>query len=56
MNRMRIFPVLAAAFCFSVLASDRVDEIKWLTAKDAFEKAQSKDAPRWVLLYKVWPR
>ena len=56
MSTVRLFPMLAVAVCAGAFASDRVDEIKWLSAKDAFEKAQSKDAPRWVLLYKVWPR
>jgi len=37
-------------------AGDRIDEIKWLPAKEAFEKAAADKTPRWVLIYKEWPR
>ena len=36
------------------LAGDRIDEIKWMSSKDAFAKA--KKSKKWVLVYKEWPR
>lgn len=35
---------------------DRIEEIKWLTAKEAFAKALQPATSRWVLVYKEWPR
>ena len=35
---------------------DGIDEIKWMSSKDAFEKAQKKETARWVLVYKEWPK
>jgi hypothetical protein len=35
---------------------DRIDEIKWIPAKQAFEKASDQQSRRWVLIYKEWPR
>ena len=36
-------------------AGDRIEELKWLPAKEAFEKAGAEKTPRWVLIYKEWP-
>ena len=37
-------------------AGDRIDEIKWMSSKEAFEKARDEKMARWVLIYKEWPR
>ncbi len=49
---------LAAVAFAAVLAwrGDRIDEIKWLTSKDAFDKAKDEKTKRWVLVYKEWPK
>ena len=51
--RTLLFLCLPAAL---VAAGDRIDEIKWLSAKEAFRKAKDKKTKRWVLVYKEWPR
>ena len=35
---------------------DRIDEIKWMPGKEAFDKARDPNTARWVLIYKEWPR
>ncbi|MBI4565401.1 MAG: hypothetical protein HY716_11970 [Planctomycetes bacterium] len=40
----------------AVAAGDRIDEIKWMSSEEAFEKAQDEKTSRWVLIYKEWPR
>jgi len=47
-----------AALAAILLAAtgDRIDEIKWMSSKEAFEKARDEKTARWVLVYKEWPR
>ena len=52
MRTLAAIGVLTAA----TLAGDRIDEIKWLSSKAAFEKAKDKKTARWILVYKEWPR
>jgi hypothetical protein len=37
-------------------AGEKIDEIKWMSSKDAFKKAKDPKTSRWVLIYKEWPR
>lgn len=36
-------------------AGKNIDEIKWMSSKDAFKKAKDPKTSRWVLVYKEWP-
>ena len=48
---------LAVTFLLTAAGpGDRIHEIKWLSSKEAFKKANDKETARWVLLYKMWPR
>ena len=51
MNKVVLLLVMVMGGALS--ASERIDEVKWLTAKDAFEKARTSG--QWVLIYKEWP-
>ena len=51
MNALLLSTMLAGP-----IPGDRIDEIKWLSAKEAFAKAADAKSARWVLVYKEWPR
>jgi len=50
MRLLVLIGLLAAAS-----SGDRIEEIRWLSAKDAFEKPKDEKSSRWVLIYKEWP-
>ena len=52
MRRIALVGLLAVA----ATAGDRIDEIEWLSSKDAFRKAKDPKTSRWVLIYKEWPK
>ncbi|MHC4549471.1 MAG: hypothetical protein ACYTEZ_11920 [Planctomycetota bacterium] len=52
MRTLGILSLLAVA----ATAGNRIDEIKWLSSKEAFRKAKDPKTARWVLIYKEWPR
>ncbi len=50
MKALILFGLLAGA-----AGGDRIEEIKWFSAAQGFEKAKGEKSPRWVLIYKEWP-
>ena len=52
-DNVKLLTLIGVLALFPV--GDRIDEIKWLSAKEAFEKATNEKSSRWVLIYKEWP-
>jgi hypothetical protein len=50
---MRMLPLLGLLAASA--GGDRIEEVQWLPAKEAFEKAKEGKPSRWVLIYKEWP-
>jgi hypothetical protein len=46
--------VLAGLMVFAI-AGDRIDEIHWMSWKEAAQQAPVKGKERWILVYLEWP-